>query len=202
MTIMQIVDVEQGTPEWHELRDLRISASHAQTIQANGKGLDTYAKEKVCKYFSSGEDEGFTNKAMEHGIKQEPVAVTLYEFETGFTCHKIGYVIHSDYVGCSPDRGVNKDGLVEVKCPSDKVYFQYLLDGKIDPKYLHQMQMQMLICQRSWCDYVVYNPNFEKQLIVKRVSPDDKLFAKLHKGFETGTRLIGEYIEQAQNAIK
>lgn len=191
---MEIVDVEQGSDEWHKVRALRASASHAQAIQANGKGLDTYITEKVCKYLSSADDVGFVNKAMEHGIEQEPVAVALYEFVTGNDCEKVGYVIHNDFIGCSPDRFVGKDGLVEVKCPSDKVYFQYLLDSKIDLKYYYQMQMQMLVCERSWCDYVVYNPNFKKQIEIARVYPDQKVVDKLNKGFDSCEILFEQYL--------
>lgn len=198
---MEVIDVAQGSQEWFDIRALRISASHAQTIQANGKGLETYCKEKVCEYFSTAEKENYTNKAMEHGIEQEPVAATLYEFETGFECHKIGYVVHSDHVGCSPDRGAGGHGLIEIKCPTDKVYFQYLLDGKIDLKYYYQMQMQMLICDKVWCDYVVYNPNFEKQIIIKQVEPDQKVYAKLREGFATGSELIKRFMEEYREAI-
>jgi putative phage-type endonuclease len=198
---MQIVNVKQGSQEWHDIRALRISASHAQTIQANGKGLETYTKEKVCEYFSTAPKDGFTNRAMEHGIEQEPVAVTMYEFKTGYECFKIGYVIHNDHVGCSPDRGCCVNGLVEIKCPTDKVYFQYLLDGKIDLKYYYQMQMQMLVCGKEWCDYVVYNPNFEKELIIQRVEPDEKIYQKLLAGFETGTEMIGRHIKRYKEVL-
>lgn len=198
---MEIINCIQGSQEWHKLRELRVSASHAQAIQANGKGLETYVQEKVCKYFSSAEEESYSNKAMEHGIEQEPVATTMYEFETGSCCYEIGYAIYSEHVGCSPDRGVGEHGLIEIKCPSDKVYFQYLLDGVIDLKYYYQMQMQMLICEKKWCDYVVYNPNFEKQLIIKRIEPDNKIFEKLLTGFETGTSLIKKYIKTYHDAI-
>lgn len=199
---MKIINCTQGSTEWHDLRALRISASHAQAIGANGKGLNTYVTEKVCKYFSSAEEESYTNKAMAHGIEQEPVAVTMYEFETGSIAKEIGYVIHSEHVGCSPDRFIDEDGLAEVKCPSDNVYFKYILDGKIDTKYYAQMQMQMLICGKAWCDYVVYNPNFKKQLIIKRVYPDEIVFQKLIKGFETGTDLIKKQIETANSVFK
>jgi hypothetical protein len=50
------------------------------------------------------------------------------------------------------------------------------------------MQMQMLFTGRKWCDFVAYNPNFEKALLVERVLPDketqDKIIAGLKKGEE------------------
>ena len=44
----------------------------------------------------------------------------------------------------------------------------------------------------SWCDYVNYNPNFENDLIVKRLIPDKDKVDKLLKGFESGIKMIKE----------
>ena len=177
--------MEQRSQEWYELRSTRMTASHAQAIGANGKGLITYIRDKMCKLYSTNEEEKYTNKDMEYGIEQEPVARMLYEFETGNKVEKVGFVIYDDYVGCSPDGLVGDKGLIEIKCPSNKVYFDLLLDKKIDTKYFWQMQMQMLICDREWCDYVAYNPNFEQQLFTARLYRHEESIEKLKKGFAT-----------------
>jgi exodeoxyribonuclease (lambda-induced) len=72
------------------------------------------------------------------------------------------------------------------------VYLQYLVERDIDTKYMAQMQMQMLICDRKWCDYVCYNPNFEKSIVIARVIPSIEEFAKLEKGFEIARARIDE----------
>jgi len=189
---MKIVDVEQRSPEWFELRKRRMTASHAQAISANGKGLTSYIREKMCDIYSISTTESFTNSAMEHGIEQEEVARTIYEFESGNGVIEVGFVVYNDYAGASPDGIVGNDGLVEIKCPTNKVYFNLLLDQKIDSKYLWQMQMQMLVCDRKWCDYVVYNPNFKNQIFIKRVERDEKMIDKLLVGLESGEKLIKE----------
>ncbi|MEA3430870.1 MAG: YqaJ viral recombinase family protein [Nanoarchaeota archaeon] len=191
--------IEQGSPEWHKLRATRMTASHAQAISANGKGLKTYIRDKMCKLYSTSEDVSYSNANMEYGLEQESVAVMLYEFETGNKTTKIGFEIYNDYVGASPDRLVEKDGLVEIKCPTDKVYFNLLLDKKIDSKYYAQMQMQMLVCDKDWCDYAVYNPNFKQQLFIKRVERDEDFIEKLKLGFESGTKMIKEIKEELKN---
>lgn len=191
--------IEQRSEEWFELRKERMTASHAQAIASNGKGLKTYIRDKMCSLYSTSDEVGYTNSAMENGIEQEEVAVMLYEFETGNKTDKIGFEIYNDYVGASPDRLVDKKGLVEVKCPTDKVYFNLLLDKKIDSKYEWQMQMQMLVCDRDWCDYVVYNPNFKQQLFIERVFKDEEKQDKLKKGFESGTKIIKEIKKEMEN---
>jgi putative phage-type endonuclease len=189
---MKIINVEQGTKEWFDLRKGLLTASHAQAIAANGKGLITYVKEKMCEVYSTAEKETYSNKAMENGVELEEYAAIAYEFETGRETERIGFVKYNDYIGASPDRIVGDDGLVEIKCPSDKTFFNLLLDNKIDSKYMWQMQMQMLITERKWCDYVVYNPNFDKSLVIIRVLPDEKKFQKLLEGFKAGEALIKE----------
>jgi len=193
---MKIIKVEQGTPEWDALRATRMTASHGQAIGANGKGLISYIREKMCALYSTGEQSRYTSKAMDNGTEQEPVAVMLYEFETNEKTEKVGFVVQDKYVGASPDRLVGKDGLIEVKCPGDKVYFNLLLDEKIDTKYDWQMQMQMLVSGRKWCDYVVYNPNFTQQIFIKRVMADEDKFKKLRAGLETGKKLIDEIVAE------
>ena len=36
-------EIIQGTPEWFAIRDLKFTASKADVIATNGKGLDTLA---------------------------------------------------------------------------------------------------------------------------------------------------------------
>lgn len=196
---MKIHNVAQLSPEWFKLRQKRMTASHAQAIAANGKGLNTYITKLMQEYYSTQEPEHFSNKHTDRGNELEDSAVFLYSVETGLNTQPVGFVEYSEHVGCSPDRFVQKNGTVEVKCPDDKVYFQYLLDGKIDTKYVHQMQMQMLICEKSFCDYVVYNPNYERKIIIKRIEPDLKAWDKLKIGFESGEKLIKEIEEKIKH---
>ena len=52
---MKIYNFEQGTEEWFKIRKGKITASHAQAIGNNGKGLETYLNNLMAEYFSSGE---------------------------------------------------------------------------------------------------------------------------------------------------
>jgi len=187
---MKVYNFPQYSKEWWDIRRLKLTASHAQAIAANGKGLQTYVRSLVRDELSSADKEHYSNKSMERGLELEPSAAMAYEFETGITTQEVGFVVLNRSVGCSPDRLAGQNGLVEIKCPEDKVYFDYLLDRKIDTKYEWQMHMQMYICYRQWCDYVVYNPNFKKDLIIKRVYWDKKKIMKLLRGFGSGIRMI------------
>jgi len=199
---MKIHNMPQRSPEWFEIRDLKMSASHASTIAANGKGLVTYVNELLQDHYAVTEREMYTNPAMQHGIDMEPSAVFVYESMTGQTVEHVGFVEHNDYSGMSPDGFIGDNGMIEIKCPTKKVFFQLLMDDKIDPKYYAQMQMQLLISEREWCDYVVFSVDFSKQIVIKRVEPDEKMFKKLNAGLEHGAELIKEGVEKLDAILK
>ena len=52
-------------------------------------------------------------------------------------------------------------------------------EGKIDKKYLDQMQMQMYVSGRRWCDFFAFNPNFNPNFFCKRIYADPAIHAAL-----------------------
>ena len=187
---MKIHDMEQASPEWFKVRQLKMTASHAQAIASQGKGLETYITELLAEYFSNAEKEHYSNEHTERGNELEPQARGIYELETGNFVEEVGFIEYNEYAGVSPDGLVNNDGLLEIKCPSDKVYMQQLLNNKVPSVYEWQMQYQMLATGREWCDYFVYNPNFKQSFIKIRVHKDEEKQAKLIKGLEVGQKKI------------
>ena len=198
---MEIIDCIQGSSEWFELRKQRMSASHAQAIAANGKGLTTYINQLMGNYYSTDDPETYQSKAMLRGIELESSARFAYEMETGNEVQEVGFIIHDEYSGASPDGLVGDNGLVEIKALENKAYFQYLLDEKIDTGYLWQVQAQMLICERDWSDYVLYNPNYKRSLIIQRVFKDEAKFAKLETGLAAGRMKIKAIKEKMDGVL-
>lgn len=192
---MKVYNFEQRSPEWHEVRKLKMTASNAACIAEAGQGLKTYAK-NLCKEIFLKERKFFINENIQRGIDLEDKAIEMYSNQTGNIVRKVGFVEYNAFVGCSPDGFVTtnklEDGLAEAKCPSDDVHFNLLLTDKIDKKYLWQMQMQMLICGREWCDYIAYNENHIENLYIKRIYADKEMQNKLKKGFVVGEKLIKE----------
>jgi hypothetical protein len=91
---------------------------------------------------------------------------------------EVGFVPHPDIEasGASPDGLVGDDGMVEIKCPSSSTALECWLSysqgaNPVDAKYYAQMQWQMRCADRSWCDYVVFDPRMpaKAQLFVYRV---------------------------------
>lgn len=186
---MQILNNQQGSDEWLEDRKGKMTASHAQAIGSNGKGLETYIYDLMAEKYAT-ERESYSSLDMDRGVDLEGVAVTLYELQNGVTVERVGFVELDDYSGASPDGLVGEDGGVEVKCQNNKNHFHTLMTGKIESKYLWQIQMNLMVTGRKWWDYIGFNPNFERDLYIQRIYPDEEMHQKLKEGLEKGKKLI------------
>lgn len=189
---MKIHNFNQGSKEWFEIRADKMTASHANTIKTNGKGLQTYVYKKMFKFITEQyktEDE-FLSYDIERGKELESIAISDYELETGKKVKTVGFVEFDDHVGCSPDGLVGNEGLLEIKCPRDWKFLKFLVDGEIESQYIYQMQMQMLVTGREWCDFLVFNESFKVPSAIKRVERDDEKIEKIRQGLDEGERLI------------
>ena len=194
---MKIYNFEQGTPEWLEVRLGKLTASNAQAIQAKGAGLKTYIFDKVAEILSGKMEETYINANMERGNEHEDLARSSYEMQTGNSVEQVGFVEMDDNVGASPDGFVGEDGLIEIKCPKAGKYARFLYDKKIEPKYEWQMQMQMLVTNRKWVDYVLFHENFS-DVIVHRVMRDEDKIEKIVSGLEVGLLNMGEILKEVK----
>lgn len=202
-------DITQGSPEWFELRlKYPLTASEAQAIGNQGKGLETLCWEKMAQKYSSADKEQYSNKDLERGKELEPQAISLYELETSNTVETVGFVTNEEISkvgGASPDGLVNEDGLIEVKAFADTKHFKAVIDFKktgkfeIESQYVWQMQMQMLFTGRKWCDFVAYNPNYKQSLLIQRVEADEEKQKDIIEGLKKGEIIINEIIKNENN---
>lgn len=186
----------QRSEEWFSYKLGKFGATDAQAIANNGKGLETLCFEKVSELLTGKPNSEYTNPAMENGNDLEKEARNAVELEYGTPITQVGLLEMNEYVVCSPDGLVKDDGLVEIKCPTNRVFVEYLYFKKIDPKYFAQMQMQLLISEREWVDYCVYNPNFSKPLVITRVERDEEMIGKLQAGIDLGIARINEILSK------
>ncbi len=195
---VKIHEMEQRSDEWFAIKKGKASASRAQAIGNGGKGLENYVIEIMAEYYSIAERENYINEHMQRGIELEPIAKQVYELEHDCEVREIGFAEYNEYIGCSPDGLVGKDGMIEIKCPCDRIYLGILINEKIDSGYEWQCQMNMLILKRKWCDLIFYNPNFKRSMYIKRLKADKKAHEKLLKGFIK----VEEEIKKIKNKIK
>lgn len=196
---MKIISCIQGSPEWHEHRLGLLTASEAQAIASNGAGLKTLVTKLVAERLTRKQEQGYMNSDMQRGKDLESEARCSYELETGNVVTEVGFCKLDDDVGSSPDGLVGEDGGVEIKCFNDSKFVDYMFTEKVDTGYEWQCHFNIYVTDRQWWDYVVYNPNFEKPLIIKRIYRDELAINKIKLGIESGKELIKSYLLKINN---
>ena len=195
---MRIIDVPQKSEAWYLLRNGKITASNADRLLTPAK-RKTYAMELLAEQQSEYIPEGFTSSAMAWGIENEENAVAWYELETGNVVERVGFCLHDDYdmIGCSPDGFIGSEGLIEIKCPNSKTHIEYMLEG-IPKDYFSQVQFQMLVTGRFWCDFVSFDPRMpiEDRGYIERVDACKQTQLELMDGALEVLELINKYTKK------
>tara|TARA_R110000822_G_scaffold38988_2_gene107529 strand:+ start:391 stop:1029 length:639 start_codon:yes stop_codon:yes gene_type:complete len=198
--------IEQGTPEWLEMRRGKVTASRvadviAKTKSGYGASRDNYMAQLICERTTGTVADSFTNAAMQWGTETEPEARAAYEFETALSVGQVSFVDHPTIAGtgASPDGIVLLDGLVEIKCPNTATHLATLRTNKVPAKYITQMQWQMACTGRQWCDFISYDPRLTGeleplQMWVSRVARDDQFIA------ETEVEVC-KFLEELETAV-
>jgi len=180
--------IEQGTEAWHELRKGKVTASRVADIMAKTKtgvsaSRGNYLIELALQRVTGNIEPMYTNDAMAWGTATEPQARVAYEVKTGNFVDQIAFVDHFtiEWFGCSPDGLVGNDGLIEIKCPNSATHWATIKDGKPPAKYVIQMQSQMAVTNREWCDFVSFDPRMPErsQLFICRVERDNKMIEEI-----------------------
>lgn len=193
---MIIHDVQQGTEEWLQLRVGKFTGTDGQAIAADGKGLETLVFEKAAEVITGKFKPSYTNTDIERGHELEAMARNSYELESGNLVKQVGFVELDEFTGCSPDGFILEDGMVEIKCKNDANYVRYLYDRKIDPAHNWQIQFNLMVSGRQWCDYVVFNENFPKTTIITRINRNETEIAKLKAGVAVGIAQLKAILEK------
>ena len=183
-------DIEQGSSAWHQQRMGKATASRISDIVAKTKtGYSTsrtnYMAQLVVERMTQTVAESYTNSAMEWGVEQEIYARAAYELKTGNMVNQVGFIDHPriPLSGASPDGLISDDGCLEIKCPNTATHIDTILGDEPAKKYYDQMQWQMACTNRSWCDFVSFDPRMPEhlQLFIKRIERNDMYIAELEK---------------------
>jgi putative phage-type endonuclease len=181
--------IEQGSEEWQALRAGKFTASRFSDLMAKLKdGRPAQARENliwelVVERMTGQKMQSFQSQWMERGILLESDARLAYENEMLVSVDEVPIVIHPtlDYVSCSPDGYVGDTGLLEIKCLTAANHGKALKFGTHAKEYALQVQGQMWITGRAWCDVVAYHPEFPERfrLAAVRVNRDENTIAEL-----------------------
>lgn len=176
---------QSSNPRWHAERKMRLTASYFGKICRRMDCTPCAADVRTILGRPS-----FTSVGIRYGILNEPVALELYQKERGVTVQPCGLYIDlkNGFLAASPDGLIGTDGIVEVKCPETmrnetpkkaaEKYNDSKYTGttpKLSAKHLfhYQIQGQLHITGRTFCDFIVYT---EHGIDVQRIERDDEFW--------------------------
>ena len=204
-------NIYQGTPEWFNDRLFHFTSSELYKLlteprskqdQEAGKPSMTMAEyifEKLAEDLTGRYDDSLDTKALRWGETYEADARLVYETVTGNSVDLCGFIEWSKIFGGSPDGLVGDDGIIEIKCPystANHVRYlllenQYELNG-LKPEYYTQIQGNLLVTGRKWCDFISYDPRCvraEFALKILRVDRDEEFIKRIKDALDKAERI-------------
>jgi putative phage-type endonuclease len=195
-------EIEQNTEEWMAIRQGKFTASSFADLFAT-KTTAQYRKairSVVYERLTGESPESFKSDYMERGHELEPLAIEAYETYSFSTVTNGGFCELNEWIGASPDGFVGDDGQIEIKCPAYNTFIDYLMSQKVPSEYSYQIQGQLYITGRKWCDFVAYHPRLP--LIVVRVYPDPIIIENIKVALNNGIAEAKGMIETINNLNK
>lgn len=198
----------QGSEEWLNSRLGHVTASNMAAVMSKVKVGESatrrnYKMRLVAERLTGEIQETFKSSAMEHGILNEPLARMQYEVKFKNFVSEIGFCKHKDieWLGCSPDGLVGDDGLIEIKCPNTATHIENLFLQRVPPEYIKQIQCQLWVMERDWCDFVSFDPRLpeKNQLSSVRVNRDDALIDLMRLETQSFLNEVDEIIFKLNN---
>ena len=184
---MIVLDLQQGSPEWIAARLGIPTASRFADIltpktRKASASQGRYLCELVAERITGFPASDISTDLMRRGSSLEEEAAAAYEFDNDVTVTKVGLVMNDGRnYGCSPDRLVGEDGLLEIKGLAAANHEAAVLGIK-DSDHDEQVQGQLWITGRKWADLFFYNPQMPTHTV--RIERDEAFIADLAAAVE------------------
>lgn len=196
-------DIEQGSPEWLEVRRGCITGSRfkdARDKLAKGgpsKAQLEYAMDVARERCGGTVPQKFQNAAMRMGSEQEPEARIAYEELTGNLVQEVGFITTDDGIfGLSPDGLIGTDGVLEIKTMvSSSTLFTAVANQDLS-SYMDQCNGYLWLLGRQWVDLVLWAPDMKElglQLTIHKIHRNEDAIAALEDDLVAFARLVKNY---------
>lgn len=178
------IQIEQGSREWHKLRQGKVTGSTLKRAVGTPKVQESFMYELIASRMVEPSLDGYVSQAMEYGTAMEPLAVKAVQESDGLPHDDLGFMIceEIDDFGFSPDSVVRDiDGTIvggrETKCPNSSTHIKYTMKGEIPAEYIHQVYCPFIVCPTVdfWTFGSYDDRNYEKPLFTKTVYRKDIL---------------------------
>jgi hypothetical protein len=167
-------NINQGTPEWHDLRRGVLTSTAIKTLitptlkLADNDKTRAHVYEVAAQRITGRTEDNYMSFDMMRGHNEEILARELYAkhyasvVECGFiTSDKLGFM-----VGYSPDGLVGEYGIIEIKSAKAKIQVQRMMEGVIPLEHYAQVQTGLWVTGRKWCDFISYS-NGMKMMVIR-----------------------------------
>jgi putative phage-type endonuclease len=158
---------QENREEWLKQRLGLVTGSAISNVlmDSSKAGHRNYMAQLVCERLTGEPTETYISPAMQHGIDTEDEARAAYMARNAVIVEEVGFIRHPKLeAGCSPDGLVGQDGLIEIKCVQPATALDLLESKKVPGDHYNQIQWQLAVTGRDWCDYVVYQPKLPERL--------------------------------------
>jgi putative phage-type endonuclease len=175
----QIIQLVQGSPEWHAHRRGQRNASETPAVL----GISPWVTPYQLWLLKTGRAEPEVNAAMRHGTALEPVARHAYEVETGHVMQPL--VLQDGEYSASLD-GITLDGelVVEIKCPMrgrQSSLWQAVAAGSVPEHFLVQIQHQFMVSGARQSHLWVFDGELG---LLRVIEPDEGIFGRIREGWD------------------
>jgi len=150
---MKKINIEQGSPEWEQLRKTHFTGTMLKGICGTPKARQEMLYEVIANRLILGVDSDTDyENPMDRGSR--------FELEKNVSIERVGFIENDEnpIISNSPD-GYVKDTddkiAIEIKCPLGKNYVKLWLTNKVPEEYLYQV-----------FQYFIVNPKLEKLYFV------------------------------------
>ena len=183
--------IPQDDPAWVPARVGNLGASQIglaikRTKAGWSESRNTLAMQLVAERVTGYATSHYVTDAMQWGLDNEAAACDRYEALSGNLTAKAGWFKHPriEFFGATPDRLIEGDGLLEVKCPSTPKFVAWRQAGVVPDEHKPQMLAQLACTGRRWVDFAAYDPRVRVeslQLFVRRFEPTSAEIAEIEE---------------------
>lgn len=169
---------------WLSARCGKLTASRmADAMSYTAKGFPAAARAKLMHELLA---ERLTGQSVPHAVTEPMLWGQEYEDEAvdcfverypKYDVRRSRFYEHPtiENFGATPDREIDADGLIEVKCPTTTTYLRWVIAGIVPEEHRPQMCAQLLCSGKSWCGFVAYDPRIRdesKRLFMRKFVPE------------------------------
>lgn len=175
-------DFIQGSDEWYAARCGMLTASEIPLIitgktlkVADNESSRSHLRELVAQRITRYVEPSFISNDMVRGMEDEEVARQIYDKHFA-AVERVGFVTNDEWgfvLGCSTDGLVGNDGILEIKSRRQKFQVGTIIAETVPDDYTIQIQSELLVTRRKWCDFVSYSGGLP--MITIRVFPDERV---------------------------